>query len=157
MSNACDCWNRERARRRDCLASRDQFPNAKPHFSAFPANSSRFSPPPSTNHLATMSEFKDEHDLDMLFDDGPESSDGQNAFIPVGPQLSRPNKHSSVIARIEAVFETVADALLNERADVTISLTSPSGNESRDTSVRTPKAVFTFPGKTANDAWRFCR
>jgi meiotic recombination protein SPO11 len=104
-----------------------------------------------------MSEFKDEHDLDMLFDDGPESSDGQNAFIPVGAQLSRPNKHSSVIARIEAVFETVADALLNERADVTISLTSPSGNESRDTSVRTPKAVFTFPGKTANDAWRFCR
>jgi meiotic recombination protein SPO11 len=104
-----------------------------------------------------MSELEDEHDLDMLFDDRPEASDCQNAFIPVGPQLSRPNKHSSVIMQIEAVFETVADALLNERADVTILLTSASGNESRDTSVRTPKAVFTFPGKTAYDAWRFCR
>jgi meiotic recombination protein SPO11 len=104
-----------------------------------------------------MSEFKDEHDLDMLFDDGPESSDRQDASSLVGPQLSRPNKHSGVITQIEAVFETVADALLNERADVTISLTSPSSNESRDASVRTPKAVFTFPGKTANDAWRFCR
>jgi hypothetical protein len=110
-----------------------------------------------TNLLATMSEVQDEPDFDMLFDDGSESSDCQDTFNPVGPQLSRVNKHSGVIMQIEAVFETVADALLNERADVTISLTSSSSNELRDTSVRTPKAVFTFPGKTANDAWRFCR
>ena len=104
-----------------------------------------------------MSEVKDESDLDMLFDDAPEVTASQDISDPVGPQLSRPNKHQSVIMQIEAVFETVADALLNERADVTISLTSSSSNETRDTSVRTPKAVFNFPGKTANDAWRFCR
>jgi len=104
-----------------------------------------------------MSGVKDESDLDMLFDDGPESSASQDVFDPVGPQLSRPNKHHSVITQIEAVFETIADALLNERADISISLTSFSPSISRDTSARVPKAVFSFPGKTANDAWRFCR
>jgi meiotic recombination protein SPO11 len=103
-----------------------------------------------------MSEVKDESDLDMLFDDSPELFGSQNALSSVSPQLSRLDKHSGVITQIEAVFETVADALLNERADVTISLNSLSSTETRDTSVKTPKAVFTFPGKTANDAWRFC-
>jgi meiotic recombination protein SPO11 len=104
-----------------------------------------------------MSEVKDESDFDMLFDDSPDISDNQDVISSVGPQLSRQNQHSGVITQIEAVFETVADALLNERADVTISLASISSNEPRDISVKTPKAVFTFPGKTANDAWRFCR
>ena len=101
-----------------------------------------------------MSEVGEAPDLDMLFDECPELSDSHDVITPVGPQLSRPDKHSGVITQIETVFETVADALLNERADVTISLIS---NEPRDPSARTPKAVFTFPGKTANDAWRFCR
>jgi meiotic recombination protein SPO11 len=104
-----------------------------------------------------MSEVKDESDFDMLFDDSPDISDNLDVISSVGPQLSRQNQHSGVITQIEAVFETVADALLNERADVTISLASISSNEPRDISVKTPKAVFTFPGKTANDAWRFCR
>lgn len=104
-----------------------------------------------------MSEVKDESDLDMLFDDDLEPSADQDGFDPVGPQLSRPNKHQSVIMQIEAVFETIADTLLNERASIAISLTSASSNGSRDTSVRTPKAVYNFPGKTPNDAWRFCR
>ena len=104
-----------------------------------------------------MSEDRDEPDVDMLFDEGLKSSYNQHVLSPGDSQLSRPNKHQGVITQIEAVFETVADALLNERADVTISLTSLPSNESRDTSVRAPKAVFNFPGKTANDAWRFCR
>jgi meiotic recombination protein SPO11 len=104
-----------------------------------------------------MSEVKDESDFDMLLDHSPDISDNQNVISLVGPQLGRPNKHSGAITQIEAVFETVADALLNERADVTISLISISSNEPRDSSVKTPKSVFTFPGKTANDAWRFCR
>jgi meiotic recombination protein SPO11 len=104
-----------------------------------------------------MSEVKDESDFDMLFDNSPDISDNLDVISSVGPQLSRQNQHSGVITQIEAVFETVADALLNERADVTISLASISSNEPRDISVKTPKAVFTFPGKTANDAWRFCR
>jgi hypothetical protein len=116
-----------------------------------------FHEPLKTEEKNNMSEVKDESDFDMLFDDSPDISDNQDLISSVGPQLSRPNQHSSVITQIEAVFEIVADALLNERADVTISLISISSNEPRDTSVRTPKSVFTFPGKTANDAWRFCR
>lgn len=104
-----------------------------------------------------MGEVKDESDLDMLFGDGSEPSATRAVLNPAGPQLGRPNEHQSVIMQIEAVFETVADALLNERADVTISLTSSSSNESRTISARIPKAIFNFPGKTANDAWRFCR
>ena len=156
MSNGCDCCNRERARRRDCLATRDQF--AKPWLLRFPRQLFlRVFTSSITNHLAKMSEDRDEPDFDMLFDEGLESSYNQHVLSPGDSQLSRPNKHQGVITQIEAVFETVADALLNERADVTISLTSLPSNESRDTSVRAPKAVFNFPGKTANDAWRFCR
>lgn len=160
MSNGRDCWNRERARRRDCLATRVQGNLPSFRSSAFPANSffayhSRPSSP--TNHLANMDEMKDESDLDMLFDDDSQPSATRAILNPVGPQLSRPTNHQSVIMQIEAVFETVADALLNERADVTISLNSSSSHESRNTSARIPKAVFNFPGKTANDAWRFCR
>ncbi|KAH0352584.1 DNA topoisomerase IV, alpha subunit, partial [Aureobasidium melanogenum] len=101
-----------------------------------------------------MGAMEDEIDVVMLFHDGTEPSGSQDASHSDGPQLSRSSKHD-VIMRIEAVFEAVADALLNERADVTISLTSESSDTLQDQSARPRKAVFTFPGKTANDAWRF--
>ncbi|KAH0386392.1 DNA topoisomerase IV, alpha subunit, partial [Aureobasidium melanogenum] len=104
---------------------------------------------------AVMDAMEDEIDLDMLFHDGTEPSGSQDTSHSDGPQLSRSSKHHDVIMRIEAVFETVADALLNERAHVTISLTSVSSDTLQDPSVRPRKALFTFPGKTANDAWRF--
>ncbi|KAI4723001.1 DNA topoisomerase IV, alpha subunit [Aureobasidium sp. EXF-10727] len=100
--------------------------------------------------------MEDETDVEMLFGDGGELFTSQDASRSDGPQLCRPDKHHNAITQIEAVFETVADALLNERADITISLTSVYSNEFRDASVRATKALFTFPGKTANDAWRFC-
>lgn len=103
-----------------------------------------------------MSAMEDDIDVDMLFHDGVEPSGNQDASHSDGPQLSRSSKHHDVIMRIEAVFETVADALLNERADITISLTSESSDTLQDTFVRVRKAVFSFPGKTANEAWRFC-
>jgi hypothetical protein len=154
MSNGCDCWIEKE--RDDATASRPAINLPSPGSSAFPANSFFASSTSITNHLATMS-FRDEPDFDMLFDDAPEYSHNQNVLSSVDSQLSRLNKHQGVITQIEAVFETVADALLNERAGVTISLTSSSSNEFRDISARSPKAVFNFPGKTANDAWRFCR
>lgn len=104
-----------------------------------------------------MSAIENDIDVDMLFHDGVEPSDDQDASHSDGPQLSRSSKHQDIIKRIEAVFGTVADALLNERADVKISLVSASSSDTlQDTSVRARKAVFTFPGKTARDAWRFC-
>lgn len=100
--------------------------------------------------------MEDETDVEMLFGDGGELSTSQDASCSDGFQLCRLDKHQNAITQIEAVFETAADALLNEMADITISLTSKNSNELRDASVRAPKAVFTFPGKTASDAWRFC-
>ncbi|KAH0337373.1 DNA topoisomerase IV, alpha subunit, partial [Aureobasidium melanogenum] len=102
-----------------------------------------------------MNAMKDDIDVDMLFHDSIESCGSQDVSLSDGPQLSRSSKHHDVLMRIEAVFETVADALLNERADVTISLTSESSDTLRDPFVRPRKTILTFPGKTANDAWRF--
>ncbi|THX22808.1 DNA topoisomerase IV, alpha subunit [Aureobasidium pullulans] len=99
----------------------------------------------------------DEFDHDMLFEfESPVASSGRrDAFLVDAPQLSRQTKHNDVIAQIEAVFETVADALLNERADITVSLAAHSTSSQDDPSTRGPKATFTFPGKNASDAWRF--
>ncbi|THW22415.1 DNA topoisomerase IV, alpha subunit [Aureobasidium pullulans] len=93
----------------------------------------------------------------MLFEfESPVASSGRrDAFLLDAPQLSRQTKHNDVIAQIEAVFETVADALLNERADITVSLAAHSTSSQDDPSTRGPKATFTFPGKNASDAWRF--
>ncbi|THZ43087.1 DNA topoisomerase IV, alpha subunit [Aureobasidium pullulans] len=99
----------------------------------------------------------DEFDHDMLFEfESPVASSGRrDAFLLDAPQLSRQTKHNDVIAQIEAVFETVADALLNERAGITVSLAAHSTSSQDDPSTRGPKATFTFPGKNASDAWRF--
>lgn len=96
-----------------------------------------------------------EEDFDMLFGDDALAV-VPNELPSSGPQLDRQIGTSDVIAQIEAIFETVADALLNERADVTISLNAYSPNNSVRASGRTPRTSFTFPGKTANEAWRFC-
>lgn len=105
-----------------------------------------------------VNEMDDEFDHDMLFEfESPVASSGRrDAFLLDAPQLSRQTKHNDVIAQIEAVFETVADALLNERADITVSLAAHSTSSQDDPSTRGPKATFTFPGKNASDAWRFC-
>jgi meiotic recombination protein SPO11 len=105
-----------------------------------------------------VNEMDDEFDHDMLFEfESPVASSGRrDAFLVDAPQLSRQTKHNDVIAQIEAVFETVADALLNERADITVSLAAHSTSRQDDPSTRGPKATFTFPGKNASDAWRFC-
>lgn len=105
-----------------------------------------------------VNEMDDEFDHDMLFEfESPVASPGsRDAFLLDAPQLSRQTKHNDVIAQIEAVFETVADALLKERADITVSLAAHSTSSQDDPSTRGPKATFTFPGKNASDAWRFC-
>jgi meiotic recombination protein SPO11 len=99
--------------------------------------------------------MQDGFDHDMLFTTDTTTVD--QPLTSDGPQLCHPNKHSRVIAQVEAVFETVADALLNERANVVVSLNVQSSDDTKSKSTKGSKATFTFPGKTANDAWRFCR
>ncbi|KAI5250647.1 DNA topoisomerase IV, alpha subunit [Aureobasidium subglaciale] len=102
-----------------------------------------------------MDEMAGDSDHDMLFETDLAPPDDQDPSLPDGPQLRRLSESDSVMVRIEAVFETIADALLNERADVMISLTANLSNALEATSVQGPKAIFTFPGKTATEAWRF--
>lgn len=57
-----------------------------------------------------------------------------------------------VISSIESVFESMLDVLLNKEGSLTVFLKSrPCNASSTDTSGR----VMRFPGKTAEDAWRF--
>ncbi|KAI5275893.1 DNA topoisomerase IV, alpha subunit [Aureobasidium subglaciale] len=102
-----------------------------------------------------MDEMAGDSDHDMLFETDTSPPDDQDSSLSDGPQLRRPSEIDSVMVRIEAFFETIADALLNERANVTISLTASLSNGLEATSVQGPKAIFTFPGKTATEAWRF--
>ena len=89
-------------------------------------------------------------------------------------QLStpRPLAHSAkranaeVISKIEAIFESLADGILEERGTLSIPLRrraskpkavpSPQGGNGTRFELPKPKDVF-FPGSTPQEAWRFSR
>ena len=98
-------------------------------------------------------EIQDDHD--MLFLTDVAVSD-PHTLIQDDLQLDRQNETKDVLAKIEYIFETVTDALLNERDDVEVSLTAHTGGGSERSSTRTFKTLFTFPGRTNSEAWRFC-
>lgn len=56
-----------------------------------------------------------------------------------------------VISRIESVFESMLDVLLEEERSLTIVLKSRSTTANSDH----PGKLVCFPGKTADEAWRF--
>lgn len=61
---------------------------------------------------------------------------------------------TDVIDKIEDVFEQMTDAMLNEKSEISITLKTRrrvATDEPRED--RTKR--LTFPGKTANEAWRF--
>ena len=69
---------------------------------------------------------------------------------------------SSVISRIEDIFESFADCLLNQDGDFTIVLKnrSPSSlqqvaGDDEVTSSRTAFQTIRFPGKSGREAWKF--
>ncbi|KAK4501379.1 hypothetical protein PRZ48_007188 [Zasmidium cellare] len=64
----------------------------------------------------------------------------------------------SVTAKIEACFEQIVDDLLNEKDEVSITLkTRKRTGSARDGQSTTPERRICFPGKTAEEAWRFCK
>lgn len=78
-----------------------------------------------------------------------------------GPKIGLASK-SSVLAKIEAVFESMADVLLNERGQLSLNLmTRPTNQKQRLDSNDTPTAPtesvqhICFPGKSEREAWRF--
>ncbi|KAL1304175.1 hypothetical protein AAFC00_000600 [Neodothiora populina] len=65
-----------------------------------------------------------------------------------------------VMTQLEAVFESIADALLAERNHLRINLAMSRRGHSRTSDTvgrpsRTRSLTVTFPGKTAEEAWRF--
>lgn len=69
-----------------------------------------------------------------------------------------------VLRQIEAIFEAVTDALLAEASDLCITLnarrtrtltTEEDGNSLNDGRVRGRNTTVRFPGKSAEEAWRF--
>lgn len=84
------------------------------------------------------------------------SSDVLTAMSKDQPRLTGPGP--SVIQRIESVFEEIADSLLSEKDRLSITLkTRPK--ESTHPLVTSNRVVkerrICFPGKTAEEAWRF--
>lgn len=63
-----------------------------------------------------------------------------------------------MIDKIEEVFEQIADAMLNDKNEFSITLKTrrraASKNQQRDGDEDRTKRLC-FPGKTANEAWRF--
>lgn len=61
-----------------------------------------------------------------------------------------------MIDKIEEVFEQMADAMLNEKKDIRITLKTRrqvSTDEQRDENCT---KRLSFPGKNEDEAWRFC-
>lgn len=79
----------------------------------------------------------------------------------VGPKIGLASK-SSVLAKIEAIFESMADVLLNERGQLSLNLMTRPTNQkhrfdSNDTATAPTESVqhICFPGKSEREAWRF--
>ncbi|KAK4985409.1 endodeoxyribonuclease [Elasticomyces elasticus] len=71
---------------------------------------------------------------------------------------------SEVVTKIESIFERIADALLNEKNEVEITLSSRNGTAESPTktytgvvssATRVRTRTVSFPGSTPEDAWRF--
>lgn len=77
--------------------------------------------------------------------------------------ISRPisSQTGAVIAKIEKIFESIADSLLNEQNSLIIPLkTRPRTKPARDKgspedSTRSGIRNITFPNKSAREAWKF--
>lgn len=68
----------------------------------------------------------------------------------------------SVVAQIESIFEAMADNILAERKELSITLMEHRHADSGDKRVtastkRSHSSTFCFPGKSAEEAWRFCQ
>lgn len=73
----------------------------------------------------------------------------------VKPVIPLTGNSADVTDKIEDVFEQIADAMLNDKKEISITLKTrrrvPTDKQSDEDLTRT----LSFPGKTENEAWRF--
>jgi hypothetical protein len=86
----------------------------------------------------------------------------QQAVLTASPEDVNPTIGTDVLARIESIFEAMADVLLNERGQLSVELvTRPrASRQNIDLMDSTPAQIVAvqrlcFPGKTEREAWRF--
>ena len=96
------------------------------------------------------------------FDSSSTNRNAAYAASQLIPPLEEVPKH--VAEKIEAAFEDIADALLDERNQLTITLKiRPRASNGSNSSAHHPNATYhtvktkqvCFPGKSAEEAWRF--
>ncbi|KAI5364770.1 Putative spo11/DNA topoisomerase VI subunit A, spo11/DNA topoisomerase VI, subunit A [Septoria linicola] len=87
---------------------------------------------------------------------------GQNDFRPAVTLLPRACPNAGVLERVEVIFEEIVDAMLNDKPEIGITLKSRQRHSVADiqgTSAEgvspTPSRRYCFPGRTADEAWRF--
>ncbi|KAM0717806.1 hypothetical protein Q7P37_006138 [Cladosporium fusiforme] len=99
-----------------------------------------------------------EYDCDML-DDIPDPQDGGSSAQP-GNTANTPSR-IDVIAKIESIFESMTDVLLNERGHLSIALVAKTTAKpkvaSSDSITAQPESIqyIRFPGRSEREAWRF--
>ena len=89
-------------------------------------------------------------------------ADQQRTVLAASPEEVTLTAGTSVVARIERIFEAMADVLLNERGQLSVELvTRPRVNRQHldpidSTPVQShPVQRLCFPGKSEREAWRF--
>jgi meiotic recombination protein SPO11 len=89
-------------------------------------------------------------------------ADQQQTVFAASPEEVTPTTGTSVVAKIENIFEAMADVLLNERGQLSVELVtrprvSRQHHGTADSTSAQSVAVqrLCFPGKTEREAWRF--
>jgi hypothetical protein len=86
----------------------------------------------------------------------------QQTVLAASPEDVTPTVGTGVLARIENIFEAMADVLLKERGQLSVELvTRPRASRQKIDLMDSPPAQsvavqrLCFPGKTEREAWRF--
>ena len=75
--------------------------------------------------------------------------------------MAEPNQAGDVITKLEDIFESLADCLLDEKKELTIRLkprarrTANEDSRSSSQGRRAGERSITFPSKSPQEAWRF--
>jgi hypothetical protein len=133
---------------------------SKPDHDILPASDA--SKDPTAGHSPASSQGLEADDGSIFSSRVYPRAGEQQAALAATPEDVTPAAGTSVLARIENIFEAMADVLLNERGHLSVELvTRPRVNRQRIDPVdlastpSNPVQRLCFPGKSEREAWRF--